>query len=103
MKTWSDVCNRIELEVKHWFNIQCHDTSIRYYVYYLPFKEGRDTGIIIVSKPPCNTDYWLATDEPMRLNATVEQEVYRLSELFRKLPCLDADAEYHRLKQLHNL
>ncbi len=72
MKEFSDVKARLDLELKQWFNKQ--DSGIeRYYLYFLRSTPEHDSGLIIAKDKPANTDFELATEQPIFWEKKIDQ------------------------------
>ena len=88
MKDMNDIHTVIDLELKQWFVKQCRDNYADYYLYYLPTTAEHNGGLLISENKPANTEYQLA--ERVRKDLTVDQNRYRLTEVARRLPILEA-------------
>lgn len=90
MKTYSDLQDRLKIELTHWFNLQCQNIFDDYYLYYTETIPGKSGGIIICKNPPSN-DYKLAMPERINKGMTIDQNFYHIiNTCLSKLPVLEA-------------
>jgi hypothetical protein len=85
MKDLNDVKNHLQNEITHWFNVQWHDTTKPYYLFYNVNRSG-----FLIVPSVVNNDYELAMSERLSVGWTKEQAFSRCLEVLKRLPVLEA-------------